>query len=290
MGAFLYGAIACAAGCGGDAFTTATGSETSDASTGDRGALDAGPVDAGPGWCASHGTGHTFCEDFLAGVPDQLVAVALNGTLVADTTDYESPPQSMTASVPALLKGTSGTAFGSHDLSKATGTQFEVSAYYKVASTCFPEAGQENAVSLLALDFPDTSYELVVALLPTSVELIEVTSDPDGGNTKVQPMSIQATNLVDSWQDFTLSVDGGGALAGKTATLTVGNATFFDKVALKNAPTVAFLQHPLVYFGLASKNDGSDTAPACRVGVDDILVDVHAVTTSATSVEVPGSR
>ena len=237
---------------------------------------DGGLVDAGAGWCASHGTGHTFCEDFLTGVPDQLVEYAVNGAIAANTSDYESPPQSMAASVPMLAKGASAIAFASHDLSKATGTQFAVSAYFRGAS-CFPANGPQsgNTASVLAFNFTDSNYQIVVAVSPTSVELIEITADADGGNQKLQPQSVQSTGLLDTWQDWTLSVDGSALL--KTATLTVGNETLFDKVNLKNAPPIVALQHPLVYLGLEVKNGGNDVWPACTIDVDDILIDVHAV-------------
>ena len=85
-----WGWVALAASaCGGDAFTTARdgsidGStpvfdagppdgQATDGQATDGRAIDGGPVDAGAGWCASQGTGHVFCEDFLHGVPDQLV-------------------------------------------------------------------------------------------------------------------------------------------------------------------------------------------------------------------------
>jgi hypothetical protein len=206
-------------------------------------------------------------------VPDQLVEFAVGGSIAADTTDYSTPPQSMATSSPPLPRGASATAFASHDLSKANGTQFTIATFFKVASSCFPANGQANAESILALNFPESNYELVLAVLPSSVELIEVTSDPDGGSMKVQPQTVQATGLLDTWSSWTLDVTGG---VPKTATLTVGKAILFDKVPLRNAPTFGLLQHPQAYFGVAAKNDGSAALPACKVGVDDILIDVRA--------------
>lgn len=262
-------------GCGGDAFTTGSSVATAEAGASETGASEASapPVDAGPGWCAVHGAGHTFCEDFLHGVPDQLVEIALNGSIAPDSVDFESAPQSMAASAPSLAKGAAATAFASHDLSKTPGSQFTVSSFFKVAPSCFPSAATPSPISILALNFaPEWSYEFVVSVLPTSISLVEVTSDADGGNVKAQQQSVQATGLLGAWQDWTLVIDG-SALA-KSATLTVGNAVLFNKVSLKSAPLAA-LQHPSVYLGLAAKNDATDPSPVCKVGVDDILIDVH---------------
>ena len=115
-------------------------------------------------------------------------------------------------------------------------------------------------------------YEIVIAVLQSSVELVEITTDADGGNMNVQPQVISTTGLLDTWQSWTLQVNG----IGRSATLTIGSAVVFTR-ALKDAPTLAILTHPQVYFGAATKNDGSDPEPACKVGVDDILVDIRSV-------------
>ena len=261
-------------GCGGDAFTAGSPAAV-EAGANETGAREASapPVDAGEGWCALHGAGHTFCEDFLHGVPDQLVEIALNGSIAPDAVDFESAPQSMAASAPSLAKGGAPTAFASHDLSKMPGSQFTVSSFFKVATSCFPSAATPSPISILALNFaPESNYEFVVSVLPTSISLVEVTSDADGGNAKGQQQSVQATGLLGAWQEWTLVID--GSALGKSATLTVGNAVLFNKVSLKSAPLAA-LQHPSVYLGLAAKNDGTDPTPVCKVGLDDILIDVH---------------
>jgi hypothetical protein len=282
--------IACASSLGplgcGDAFSVAPDGGAAEASApvaeagADGGRRDAA-ADAGASWCATHGVGQTFCEDFAAGVPDQLVEVALNGTITADTADFETPPESMLASLPPLApKGGAGTALGSVSFAKVAGNQIDVSAYLRVDAGCFPQTGSSNAISILSLDFPESNYQIVIDLLPTSVALIEVTTDADGGNAKTQEQDVQATGLTGSWQDWQLSVDGTGvgtgSLAAKNATLMVGNATLFTKATLKGAPTLMALQHPTLLVGVTARNEGSEATPACQVGVDDILADVRA--------------
>jgi hypothetical protein len=280
LGVLTYAGFAAAGvfwlgGCGGDAFT-AGGDAAPEASSP---IVDAGPeagthdaaVDAGPAWCATHGASHTACEDFAAGVPDQLVEVALNGAISADTTDFESPPQSMLTSIPMLAKGASGTALASFSLAKIAGTQVVVSSYFNVASTCFLMTGSQSAISILAIDFADANYEVVIQVLPSSISLVEIATDADGGNPRMQEQSVQATGLLGGWQNWSLTLDGS---APRSATLTVGNATLFNKATLKSAPLLAVLQHPTVLLGVAGKNDGSDVTQACKVGVDDILIDV----------------
>jgi hypothetical protein len=294
--AFAMTAVGClgmafgfvSAGCG-DAFSLATDGGATEASSpvaeagADGGGHDAAS-DAGAGWCTTHGAGHTFCEDFAAGVPDQLVEVALNGMITADTMSFETPPESMLTSLPALAPKTgSGTALGSVSFAKVAGNQIDVSAYLNVDAGCFPQTGSPNAISILSVDFPESNYQIVIDLLPSSVTLIEVTTDPDGGNPKTQEQNVQATGLTGSWQNWQLSIDGTGIAIGttgtlaKNATLMVGNATLFTKATLKGAPAVMPLQHPTLLVGVTARNDGSEATPACKVGVDDVLADVHAV-------------
>ncbi len=281
-------------GCGGDAFTTA----------GPNSGLDAGPIDtdarvpvgapgdaavdapvgaptadAGAGWCATQSAAHTFCEDFLHGVPDKLVGITANAMLVPDTADTVSAPQSMAAITPNLPgKGDSATALATHDFSAATGTQFTLSTYLKVASSCFPSNGQVDPVSIALLDFPDASYGLALEIAPNAVALVEFQTGADGGTGSPQITTLNTPNLFDNWQLWTLTIDGG---LSKSVTLSVGGTTVTpSRTVLKKAQTTLLLQHPTLLLGAAVKND-QGLSPGCKVNVDDILFDVKAAATPA---------
>jgi hypothetical protein len=279
-------ALACAwaVGCGGDAFTAASDAGTPEASVPvpdagmDGGSIrDAGMEAGGPTWCATHGTGHTFCEDFARGVPDQLVELVVNGAIAeGDAKDALAPSQpTMLTSLLALApKGGQGSALGQVSFAKTASNHVVASTYFNVLSSCFATTGSMSPISILALDYPEQDYELVVTVLPSSIALVEITTDTDGGNPKTQQQQVQATGLLDGWQHWQLTVE---ESAPKAATLMVGNATLFDKVTLKSAPLIAPLQHPSILVGVTGRNDGSEPTPACAVGVDDILVDVTTV-------------
>jgi hypothetical protein len=280
------GLAAGAAACGGDAFTTAKpdgGIAGVDAKVPEAGPGDAGtpaPADAGAGWCATQSPTHTFCEDFLRGVPGKLVGVTVGAMLVPDPTDYESPPQSMAAVTPALAKkGDSATALATRDFSSASGTQFTLASYFKVASSCFPTNGVFDPVSIAVVQFPQQDYGIVIDVTPSSVELVEVTLGADGGQILGSPRvtTFNAANLLDTWQLWTLTID--GSLTGKSVSLSVGGAAVIPAhTALKAAALL--LQHPTLYLGATIKNDQGLSA-GCRVHVDDVLFDVKAVATPA---------
>lgn len=267
------------AACGGSAFTTA-GADASASATVDakvpEGALDAAtaPPDAGAGWCATQAPTHTFCEDFLHGVPGKFVGItAGNGLLVADPKDYESLPQSMAAITPSLLKkDDSATALGTHDFTTVAGSQFALAAYFKIAKSCFPANGAVDPVSPIVLQFPEQDYGIAIDVIPSGVELVEVTVGADGGQVAGSPRVSRlyaAANLFDSWQLWTLTIDGG--LVGKAATLSIGSAIVISRMPL--TISAAFLQHPTLFLGATVKNDEA-LSPGCKVNVDDILFDV----------------
>jgi|HubBroStandDraft_6_1064221.scaffolds.fasta_scaffold456928_2 hypothetical protein len=286
------GAALC--GCGGDAFTSAgpdSGLDTAsigadarapDGAPGDA-AVDAPMVpapDAGAGWCATQSAAHTFCEDFLHGVPDKLVGITANAMLVPDTTDTVSAPQSMAAITPKLpAKGDSATALATRDFSGATGTQFTLSSYFKIASSCFPSSGQVDPVSIALLDFPDASYGLALEIAPNAVALVELETGADGGITgSPEITTLDTPDLFDNWQLWTLTIDGGLT---KSVTLSVGGTTVTPaRTMLKKPQTTLLLQHPTLFLGAAVKND-QGLSPGCKVNVDDILFDVKAVATPA---------
>ncbi len=237
-------------------------------------------VDAGAGWCATQTAAHTFCEDFLQSVPDKLDGISANAILEPDTTDFESAPQSMAAITPKLPnKGDSATALGTRSFPDATGTQFTLATYFKIASSCFPASGQTDPVSIAILEFPDDNYGIAIAVAPNAVALVEVTTGPDGGITGSPQITPVATpdNLFDSWQLWTLTVDGG---IGKSVTLTVGGTTLTPtRTVLKNSQSLV-LQHPTILLGATVKND-QGLSPGCKVNVDDILFDAKAAATPA---------
>jgi hypothetical protein len=254
--------------CGGDAFTTTEP---------DGAPVDApmaAPVDAGAGWCATQAPTHTFCEDFVRGVPDKLVGITAGAMLLPDPGDYESPPQSMAAITPALpKKGEAATALATHDFSGSAGTQFTLASYFKIASSCFPVSGGFDAVSIAALQFPEDNYGLAIDVTPTDVELVE-TAGADGGNASPEITKFNAPNLLDSWKLWTLTIGGG---IPKSIGLTVGNMTVIPaRTPLTGAKSVTLLQHPTLFLGAAVKNDQGISA-GCRVNVDDILFDAKTV-------------
>jgi hypothetical protein len=275
------------AGCGGDAFTTSDRDGEVTAAPDDAMAppetgappADAAPaVDAGAGWCATQAATHTLCEDFFRGVPDKLVGLTVGAMLIPDTTDFESPPQSMAAVTPSLAKkGDTATALATHDFSGDTGTQFTLASYFKIAGSCFPGNGFDP-VSIAIVDFPAESYAVVIDVTPSGVELVEATVGPDGGlNSNPQVTTFDSAGLLDNWKLWTLTIGGG---IPKTVSLTVGAVTVIPSRALKNAPTVALLQHPTLLLGAIIKND-QGLSPGCKVNVDDVLFDVKALTTTA---------
>jgi hypothetical protein len=278
------GLAAVGAACGGDAFTTAepdgavVGVETKvpEGSPGD--ALTTASPDAGAGWCATQSPTHTFCEDFLRGVPGKFVGVTIGAMLERDPTDYESPPQSMAAVTLALpKKGDSATALGTRDFSSATGTQFTLASYFKVASSCFPTNGGYDPVSIAILEFPEQGYGIAIDVTPSGVELVEATTGADGGLAgSPRVTSFNAANLLDGWRLWTLTIDGGLA---KSLSLSVDGAAVIPAHTTLRAAAV-LLQHPTLLLGANVKNDQGLSA-GCRVNVDDVLFDVKAVATPA---------
>jgi hypothetical protein len=270
-------------GCGGDAFTSSepvdggAASAVSDANGPDVVRIDAAPppVDAGAGWCATQTTTHTFCEDFLRGVPDKLVGITVGAMLVPDTTDFESAPQSMAAVTPSLpKKGDSATALATHDFSGSAGTQFALASYFKIASSCFPANGGFDPVSIAIVEFPEENYALAIDATPSGVELVEVTTGADGGVVDSPKLTMfNATNLLDSWQLWTLTIDG---TLPKSVALTVGGATVIPARTALDAKSTLLLQHPTLLVGAAVKND-QGLSNGCRVNVDDILFDVKTL-------------
>jgi hypothetical protein len=260
----------------GDAFTTAP-----------QGVADAGgvqdaiavgdsvaPVDAGKPWCASQDATHTFCEDFTAGVPDMISTEVITGggTISADTTDFTSAPQSFLATSPALTDvGASASAIASKAFSSAIGSHFSLSLDLKIDSSCVAKSAK-NGVSVLALDFADTNYNLVIQVLPGEIDAFELS-----GQTVTQAHQFQ-TIVPNGWQRWALDVDGtatlGTSAAPKTINLTVGSTTIF-KEALQKAPIVA-LAHPQLVIGAIVKNAVGES-PACKIHVDDILFDVRTL-------------
>ncbi len=288
-GAFAAGAFA----CGGGAFTAApddAGAAGPGASMTESGAGDARPpadaagaADASAGFCATQGTAHTFCEDFLHGVPDKLVGLSANATLTADTTDFVSAPQSMESITPALpAKGDGATALATHAFPAAIGTSFTLATYFKIAGACFPSNANADPVSIAALQFPDDDYEIAIGVTASGVELIEVTTDADGGVANTQSQTFGAAGLLDSWQLWTLTLGGG---IPKSVGLTVGSTSVIPERAgststvLKLAPA-GLLQHPTVFLGALIANV-QGLSPGCKVHVDDLLFDVRAAATPA---------
>ena len=128
-----------------------------------------------------------------------------------------------------------------------------------------------------ALLFPDDNYELALGVTPSGVDLIEVTTDADGGVAKTQEQSLGAAGLLDSWQLWTLNVGGG---IPKSLTLTVGSTTVISSRAGLNLAPASLLQHPTLFLGAQVKND-QGLSTGCKVHVDDVLFDVRAVATPA---------
>ena len=270
--------------CGGDAFTTGSapgvdaGPPAQDAQSGAPSTDAATPADAGAGWCATQSATHTFCEDFLHGVPDKLVGLSANAMLVPDMVDFESPPQSMAAITPALpKKGDAAAALATHDFSGATGSQFVLASYFKVASSCFPGNGGFDPVSIAILEFPEQGYGLAIDATPSGVALVEVTLGPDGGVTSTpQVTTFDSPGLLDTWKLWTLTVNGS---VGKSIGLTVVGAKVNHSRPQKNAP-LAILQHPALLLGASGKNHPA-LSLGCRVNVDDILFDAKSAATPA---------
>jgi hypothetical protein len=283
-------AVAVATGCGGDAFTSTSAQPDSATPVAEAGLPDAGPdddvrvdagrdaalaVDAGAGWCATQSS-HTFCEDFLHGVPDKLTPAPLvNAVLVAES-DAVSPPQSMAAITQKLpAKGESATALATEAFPLATGTDFTLASYFKIASSCFPANGQVDAVSIVALLFTEDNYEVAIDIAPSAVALVEIATADGGVSGSPMVQTFATGNLFDTWQLWTLTVSGG---IPKTVSLTVGSTTVIPaKTALKGAQTI-LLQHPTIALGASVKNDQA-LSPGCKVNVDDIVFDVKAVAT-----------
>ncbi len=268
------------AGCGGNAFTTSEPDGGSSTAPGDARAAaanpaDASPLDAGAGWCATQSTTHSFCEDFLRGVPDKLIGISANAMLVPDPVDYQSPPQSMAAITPSLpRKNDSATALATHDFSGAMGTQFTLASYFKVASSCFPGNGGFDPVTIAVVQFSDQGYGAAITVTPSGVNLVEVTTAPDGGVTGSQTTMFDAPGLLDSWKLWTLTINGG---IPKSIALSVDGTQVIPSRSLKNAG-LALLQHPTLFLGAAVKND-QGLSPGCKVNVDDVLFDVKAAAT-----------
>lgn len=278
LGSARIAFVALAAVACGDAFTTAP-QGAADASGQD--VLSVGDaivpvVDAGPGWCASQNASHTFCEDFTAGVPDMLSTEVImgGGTISADTMDFTSAPQSFVATSPLLTAvGATASAIASKAFSTATGSHFSLSLDLKIDSACVPKSAK-NGVSLLALDFAETNYNLVIQVLPGEIDAFELS-----GQAVTQAHQFQ-TIIPNGWQRWTLDVDGTATLsssaAPKTINLTVGSVTIF-KEALQKAPIVA-LAHPQLVIGAIVK-DATGESPACKIHMDNILFDVRTLAT-----------
>ncbi len=250
-------ALAC-----GDTFTTGSA---------DGGAGGGG--NDGGSWCASQDPTHTFCEDFSSGVPDQVSTELIMGgaSIEADTTDFTSAPQSLVATTPALTSvGATATAIASRAFSTDPGTHFVLSLDLKVDGGCLPK-NDKNGVLVLALEFTEANYEIAIQVLPTEVDVVELS-----GQTPTALHQFQMT-LASGWQRWTLDVNGissiGSSSAMKTVDLAIGSTSAFKKESLQKAPPLP-LQHPTLVVGAIVK-DASDQAPACKVWDDDILFDVR---------------
>jgi hypothetical protein len=280
----LCALVAVALGCGEEFSMEADaggegGKVSTDAATGSEGGANDASAEAGTGWCATQGPDHTFCEDFSRSVPGKLSPLlAGGGSLTADTTDTVNAPQSMLATTPALAaKGDSASALGWRDFPGANGTIYTLTTSFKIASSCFPTGGQADPVTILALSFPGTPYEIAFAVTPGQVQLIEITAAADGGIGDIQVATFQAADslLLDTWRPWTLNLNGGLI---KGISLTIGSTPVIPVRGLNSKMVPLFLQHPDVYFGATIKND-QGLSPGCKVHVDDILLDVRTAAT-----------
>jgi hypothetical protein len=277
LGSACIACVALAPLACGDAFTTAPSGGGGDGG-GNQDAIASGDAiaapDAGKGWCASQGPGHTFCEDFSLGVPDMLSTMPSGGgTITADTTDFTSAPQSLLATTPSLVNSNAAAgAIAYKAFSAAAGTHFSLSLDLKIEASCLPKNDQ-NGVSVIALDFTESNYGLLIALLPDEIDALEVALT---GPTVTQSHQFQIS-VPTGWQRWILDVNGALSLTSsttKTFALAVGATTVFSKEPLQKAPTLA-IQHPELVVGAIVKNT-QNQSPACKVRVDDILFDVRA--------------
>lgn len=269
--------IALAAVACGDAFTTATPGDDGGGGLDAMVSRDTG-ADAGKGWCASQNPAITFCEDFTPGVPDMLATMpGGGGMLTADTTDFKSPPQSLLASTPILAEGSlPAEAIAYKIFSSAVGTHFSLGLELKIEPTCVPK-GDNNGVSVMALEFIESNYGILIQVLPDEIDAYEISlmgsTTPTAHQFKISPPT--------GWQHWTLDVNGSLSLTAvgtKTFDLAIGATTLFSKEPLQKAPPTMALQHPDLVIGAIVKSTMGQ-APACKVRVDDVLFNVGAVTT-----------
>ena len=153
----------------------------------------------------------------------------------------------------------------------AVGTHFSLSLDLKIEPACLPK-NDKNAVSVIALYFMESNYGILVGVLPDEIDVYEISLT---GLTTPQAHKF-STSTPTGWQRWTLDLNGGlsvTSVGAKTLDLTVGAMTLFSKEPLQKAPMSA-LQHPELVVGAIVKNT-SDTSPACKVRVDDILFDVR---------------
>jgi len=223
---------------------------------------DGGGGEAGADWCASQGTAHALCEDFDEGVPGKLTSTNYGGGIVAaDVSDYVSAPESMWASIPALVgPHAAGGAFASF---VTTGSHFELQADFQVAPECTVNA---DGVTLATLTFDGYSVALVAA--SGTSDLVELDYAPDGGlgASAAHPLASPVSNGV--WERLMMDVN----LSRRTASVTISGNAVLSGQLLSLEPPLALPASTTMGVGAEIKNQAGESA-GCHVSVDDVVFD-----------------
>lgn len=218
--------------------------------------------EAGADWCASQGMSHALCEDFDEGVPGKLTATTYGGGIVAaDVSDYVSPPESMWASIPALVgPHAAGGAFASF---VTAGSRFELQADFQVAPECVVNA---DGVTLAVLTFD--SYSVALLAGSGTSDLVELDYAPDGGLSASTSHPLTSPIPSDVWDRLVIDVN----LSTRTASVTVSENAVLTRELLSLEPPLTFPASTTMGVGAEIKNQAGQSA-GCHVRVDNVLFD-----------------
>jgi hypothetical protein len=205
---------------------------------------------------------HALCEDFDEGVPGKLTATTYGGGIVAaDVSDYVSPPESMWASIPALVgPHAAGGAFASF---VTAGSRFELQADFQVAPECVVNA---DGVTLAVLTFD--SYSVALLAGSGTSDLVELDYAPDGGLSASTSHPLTSPIPSDVWDRLVIDVN----LSTRTASVTVSENAVLTRELLSLEPPLTFPASTTMGVGAEIKNQAGQSA-GCHVRVDNVLFD-----------------
>ncbi len=279
LAALAFGGSSC-----GQAFTATSGGGSDGSAGGDVVALDVGAGetsggDAGLGFCASQDA-HTLCEDFSTGAfPDKFDKLGTTtGTVVADTVNTRSPPESARATTLAeQAAGSVASALIEHDftLADSIGSHFTLVDWVRFDSTttCL-SPGQSVIIAQIAFPRSTSHYEIDVVALADSAAIVESTNNPaaasaDGGPALTTHAFTLGALTLDAFASWTVDINLGPA---KSASVTVAGTTGPPQDLTAATANDNFTEPSLVLGAAVAGVSGG-----CRLNVDDILFDIHVL-------------